>query len=99
MDFLQAMQHLDAAKARAFVEGARHVIDALLIEAERVEALRTPAPRDYMSAALDRTAPAGGWLGVSELRRTTQALSEAVAAERWLDGVLVTLRFLRGMGG
>jgi hypothetical protein len=98
MDWLELARRIDADTARSFVTAARHVIDALLIEAQRVQQTQTPAPRDYATATLPRTAPPGGWLSDAELRRTTQALSEAIAAEKWLDGLLTALRLLALLG-
>lgn len=99
MDLMSLVQRIDARTARAFVVAARHVIDALLIEAEQSERSNTPTATDYEHAELPRSAPAGGWLSPGELRRTTQELAEAVAAERWVDGVLTTVRVLRMLGG
>ena len=90
---------IDADTARAFVTAARHVIDALLIEAERVRQTQTPVPRDYAEAELPRSAPAGGWLSHEELGHTAQRLAEAIAAEKWTDGLLFALKLLRGFGG
>lgn len=99
MNLASLLPQIDAQSARAFVSAARHIIDALLIEAERVEATQTPAPRDYTAAALDRTAPAGGWIGVGELRATSRQLNEAIAAEKWTDGLLCALKLMALLGG
>lgn len=99
MDLRTLVQNIDAATARAFVQAGRHVIDALLIEAQRVRAVQTPAPRDYNAAELPRETPAGGWLGHDELKATARELAEALAAERWVDGVLLTIRALSFVGG
>jgi hypothetical protein len=93
------LEHIDAETARAFVSATRHVIDALLLEAARVEETRTPGTRDYDSASLSRTAPAGGWLSHAELRKTTQAMSEAIAAEKWADGVTFAIQLLAQLVG
>lgn len=99
MDLLTLARTIDAPTARAFVSAARHLFDALLIEAERVKPARTPAARDYDGPALARTTPAGGWLTHDELRDTARRLAEAVAAERWTDGLLAALTFIAGLGG
>jgi len=89
---------IDAQTAQAFVTAARHVIDALLIEAARVDQTCTPEPRDYESATLSRAAPPGGWLSHAEMRETAQRLGEAIAAEKWTDGVVLALRLLAQLG-
>ncbi len=89
---------IDATTARAFVAATRHVIDALLIEAARVRQTQTPALRDYESAALPSDTPPDGWIGHEELRRTTQQMSEALAAEKWGEGVLFAIRALGALG-
>ena len=99
MNIEAIIKHIDAETARAFVTAARHVIDALLIEVERVQQTHTPEGRNYNSAELSRGSPAGGWLSPEELSNTTQRLAEAIAAEKWTDGVLFTLKLLRGVGG
>jgi len=99
MNLSTVIEHLDAEQARAFVRAARHVIDALLIEAERVQAVQTPERRDYNSAELTAATPAGGWLSHEELRVTAQRLAEAIAAEKWLDGAAWALQLLRSVGG
>lgn len=98
MDWIQLLQRIDREAARAFAGAARNVIDALLIEAERVQQAKTPEVRDYRSAGLSRTTPAGGWISDSELRRTSQELSEAIATERWVDGAVAAVRLLGRMG-
>ena len=99
MDLQTIVDRIDASTARAFVTAARHVIDAMLIEAERVRQTQTPGARDYDTASLPRETPAGGWLSHDELRQTTQKMSEAIATEKWKDGMLLMLRILAGLGG
>ncbi len=99
MDWRRLVESVDAESARAFVLAARRVIDALLIEAERVRRTQTPTARDYNAAELPRTTPAGQWLEHSELRATAQQLSEAMAAEKWTDGLLFALKALFVVGG
>lgn len=98
MDLRMALERIDAATARAFVTAARHVIDAMLVEAGRVAQTRTPGPVDYRSAELSREGPAGGWISETELRTTVQRMTEAVAAEKWVDGALFALRALAALG-
>ena len=90
---------IDGETARAFVTAARHVIDALLFEAARVEETRTPEVRDYENVGLSRATPAGGWLSHEELRQTTQKMAEAVAAEKWADGVAFAIQLLARLAG
>lgn len=85
---------LDLQTARAFVGAARHVIDAMLIEAERVRQTQTPGRKDYTAAGLDRSTPGGGWISHEELRATAQEMSEAIAAERWIDGFMAAMKLL-----
>jgi hypothetical protein len=99
MDWRRLVESVDAESARALVLAARRVIDALLIEAERVRRTQTPPPRDYNAAELPRESPAGWWLEHSELRATAQELSEAVAAEKWTDGLVCALKALFVVGG
>ncbi len=99
MDWSTLVRAINADTARAFVTAARHVIDALLIEGERVRRMHTPGPRDYARADLPRDTPAGGWLDDAELRDVTRRLSEALAAERWTDGLLCAIRVFALIGG
>lgn len=86
--------------ARAFVEAARHVIDAMLIEGERIRQTQSPPPRDYVAdAPLSRAAPPGGWIAHDELRAATQRMSEALAAEKWTEGVIAAVRIFTLIGG
>ncbi|MGD8452015.1 MAG: hypothetical protein PVJ57_09380 [Phycisphaerae bacterium] len=99
MDLETLVKNVDAGTARAFVTAARHVIDALLIEGQRWQAAQTPTTRDYTTAELPRDTPAGGWLAHEEVRDTAQRLAEAVAAEKWRDGVVCAVRLLSLVGG
>ncbi len=98
MNWQDLIGSIDRETARAFVTAARHVIDALLIEADRRQQTRSPAPRDYHTGALSRAEPPGGWLGHAELRETVRRMSEAIAAEKWTDGVVMTLKALALLG-
>lgn len=93
------MKHLDAGTARAFVTAARHVIDALLIEAARVQQTQTPGATDYASADVSREAPGGGWISDAELRGVTQRMTEAVAAEKWVEGAVFAVQAIALLGG
>ncbi len=99
MDWRMIIERLDAQTARAFISAARHVIDAMLIEAEQVKQAQTPATIDYENASLSREAPPGGWISDSELRQATQRMSEAIAAEKWTDGVVFAIKALSALGG
>jgi predicted phage gp36 major capsid-like protein len=94
MNLATIAARLDAETARVFVRAARHVIDAMLIEAERVRQTQTPQERDYGAAQLDRSTPAGGWISHDELRSTAQRLAEAMSAEKWIDGFLLAMQLL-----
>jgi hypothetical protein len=93
------LQKIDAQTARAFVTAARHVIDALLIEGERLRQGQPPPPQNYATATLPSATPAGGWLADEELRATARKLAEAAALERWTDGLLSALRLCAWLGG
>ncbi len=99
MDLKTIVSGIDAETARAFVTAARHAIDALLIEAERVRQTQTPTPRDYNAAALPRGTPPGGWLAHEELRETARRMAEAIAVEKWVDGFIAAVQVLSMMGG
>jgi hypothetical protein len=99
MDWRALVKNIDADTARAFVTAARHVIDALLIEGERVRAAQSPAVRDYNQAVPSRAGPAGGWLSHEELRETARRMSESIAAEKWTDGLLAAIEVLGLLGG
>lgn len=94
MNLAAIAARLDAETARVFVRAARHVIDAMLIEAECVRQTQTPRQKSYDHAQLDRSAPAGGWVSHDELRGTAQRLAEAIAAEKWVDGFLLAMQLL-----
>src|SRR5262245_32946580 len=98
MDLRTLAQSIDAGTARAFVSGARHFIDALLIEAQRISQTATPGQRDYESARLSRETPGGGWISDDELRRVCQQMSEAIALEKWVDGAIFAVRALTALG-
>lgn len=99
MDLRKLLQQIDAETALAFVGAARHVLDALMLEMARIEEAQTPEPRDYEQAELSRATPAGGWLSHAELRKTTQELTEAIAAEKWADGVVCAIQLLSRFAG
>ena len=94
MDLRGLLENINAETARAFVSAAGHVIDALLLEQARVDETVTPPMRDYDSATLSRSAPPAGWLSHEELRQTTQKMTEAIAAEKWEDGVTLAIGLL-----
>ena len=93
------LAQVDSRTAQTFVSAARHVIDAMLIEAARVEQTATPKRTDYENAALSRETAPGGWLSHEALRETSQRLAEAIAGEKWTEGMLTSIRLLSGMGG
>lgn len=99
MNLQTLLRNVDAETARAFISATRHVIDALLFEMARVGETRTPGTKDYENAELSRTTPAGGWLSHEELRQTTQKMAEAVAAEKWADGVAFAIQLLTRFAG
>ena len=98
MDMRQVLQSMDVNAAREFARAAKRVIDALVLETARATSESTPGKRDYETAELSRAAPAGGWISSGELRRTTQLMSEAIAAEKWIEGALLAIRVLAGVG-
>ncbi|TWT45608.1 hypothetical protein RAS1_20360 [Phycisphaerae bacterium RAS1] len=98
MNWLEIARRLDPDAARAFVTAAANVIDAMLIEAERIEQTQTPGTRDYNAANLSRAAPSGGWISQIELRATARKMSEAIAAEKWVEGVVFAVKALAAVG-
>lgn len=94
MNLAALAARLDAETARVFVRAAWHVIEAMLIEAEHVRQTQTPREKDYGTARLDRSAPAGGWISHDELRSTARRLSEAIAAEKWVEGFVLAMQLL-----
>jgi hypothetical protein len=98
MDITNLVKSLDPATIQAFVTAARRVIDALLIEGERIRQTQTPTPRDYNAAGLPRATAAGGWLSHEELRDTARRMAEAIAAEKWTDGLITALKLLGALG-
>ncbi|MCA9243714.1 MAG: hypothetical protein KDA32_07175 [Phycisphaerales bacterium] len=94
MNLEELLGRINTSTAQAFVKAARHVIDALLIESERVREAQGPTQRDYTTATLSRESPPGGWLSRDELRATAQRMSEAMAAEKWVDGAMMAIRVL-----
>lgn len=94
MNLATILEQVDARTARAFVVATRTLIDALLIESARVEQTRTPAEVDYLHAGLSREAARGGWISHAEITETTRKMSEAIAAEKWIDGVVFAARVI-----
>jgi hypothetical protein len=98
MDLSSIVRSIDQETARALVVATRRVIDALLIEGERIRQTQTPAPRDYNVAELPRASAPGGWLSHEELRDTARRMAEAIAAEKWTDGLVAALKLLGTLG-
>lgn len=98
MTIEQIAGRIDASAAQAFVRAARHVIDAMMIEANRVQQTQTPGHTDYASAELSRAAPPGGWISQSELNEAQQKMTEALAAEKWTEGFATAIRVLKMIG-
>lgn len=99
MDFGTIVRQLDPATARAFVQATRNVIDALMIEGARVREAQGPQPRDYGRAEFSRSVPPGGWIASEELRGVVQRMNEAIAFEKWTEGVLFAIRAMSMLGG
>lgn len=99
MKLQELLAQVDARTAQTFVSAARHVIDAMLIEAARVEQTAAPGEIDYENAALSRETAPGGWLSHEALRETSQRLAESIAREKWTEGMFTAIRLLSGMGG
>ncbi len=94
MKLEQLANRIDAGAAQAFVRAARHVIDAMLIEGQRVAETQAPTDRDYARAELPNAAPPQGWISRAELDQTVQRFTEALASEKWTDGVVFAIRAL-----
>jgi len=98
MELQKLLRNLDGRTARAFVRAASHVIDAMLLETARSEPETTPGRRDYENAGLPDSTPAGGWISHEELRQTTQKMTEAIASEKWTEGVMFAIKLLAKVG-
>lgn len=98
MQIKPLISRIDPEAARALVESAGRVFDALVIESERIQEEPGPALRDYPSAELSREAPQGGWISDSALRRAAQDISEAIAKEKWTEGFITAVRWMRVLG-
>lgn len=99
MNLEALLRQVDAGTAQAFVAAARHVIDALLIEGQRWAEKPAPPVRDYEAAELPRGAPPAGWLSHEELRDAAKRLAEALALEKWTDGLICAVKLFAAMGG
>lgn len=99
MNLETAMERVDAGSARAFVRAARHVIDALMIEARSVRQTQTPGAVDYVRAELPREAPPGGWISHDEIDRMHQQMVEAITRQKWIEGAVFAIRLMRLFGG
>ena len=99
MDLRRLIQGVDGEAARRFVEATQHILDAMLLEAARAHPEPEPGVRDYREASLMHGSPEGGWLSHEELRATTQQIAEAIAAEKWTDGLLFAIRLLTRVSG
>ena len=64
-----------------------------------MQAAQPPVARDYNTGELSRTAPPGGWLPHEELREAARRMAEAIAAEKWTEGLLAALKILFVCGG
>lgn len=95
MTIEQIASRIDAGSAQAFVRAARHVIDAMMIEANHVQQTQTPGQTDYANVGLTREAPAGGWISRSEIHAAQQQMTEAISAEKWVEGFAAAVRVLQ----
>lgn len=93
MDLARIAARVDERAARAFVNATWNVVQAMLVRAEEAQPAGTPQPRDYeREAAFSRETPAGGWIAPQELRAMTQRMAEAIAAEKWVEGVVFAIQ-------
>ena len=81
-----------------FVHAARTFIDSVAVEAAAVAAKETPGATDYRTANHDRSPPTGGWIDFDEVRQKSKQMTEAIAAEKFADGVITTLQALALFG-
>ncbi|MFO0971844.1 MAG: hypothetical protein U1A27_00180 [Phycisphaerae bacterium] len=95
----QLLARVTPETAKALVHATRTVLDAIGAEQSRIAASAAPPGGvDYAAAGHDRTSPAGGWITPDELRERGQAMSEAIAAEKWIDGVVAAIQALALLG-
>ena len=99
MELKQLIGAIDARTAQSFVSATRRLLEVLLVEGQRVSAAQVPGKRDYNTTEIDRGGPASGWLSRDELRAASTEMAEAIAAEKWTEGVMVALRAVKFVGG
>jgi hypothetical protein len=98
VDLNMVLQSIDVSTAKAFVTAARNVVDAMLIEGQRVKQASGPVARDYTNASFGAEAPAGGWISDDEIAATVQSMAEAIAAEKWTQGLVFAVQALSALG-
>lgn len=86
--------HIGPEEAKHFVTAAFNVIKAALIVREQEREARTPGTVDYGSAELDRSTPADGWITDETLLSYQQRMTEAIAAEKWMDGFIFAIQLI-----
>ena len=91
-------EKLDPATIQTFVHTARLVVEAVADEAQASASTQMPGQTDYATATLDHSTPAGGWLNVEQIRETSRKMTEAVAAEKWVDGFICAVQFMAMIG-
>lgn len=89
---------LPPSKLAAVVHAVRDVIDTL---ADNRSSYANTAPQgtEYDTADHDASAPVGGWLSVDELRERSRQMTEAIAAEKFVQGFLMAVQLMAMFGG
>lgn len=58
-----------------------------------------PTPVDYAHAEITVGVPPGGWLSVEEFRDASRRMTEAIAAEKWVEGFITAVQIMIMIGG
>jgi len=90
---------LSLEQARQFVLTVQRWIEAGLLPPTKVGAGPVPGRVDYGTAKIGSVAPAGGWLSDAEVKSVAQGMTEAIAAEKWFDGVKFAVQLVILAGG
>ncbi len=90
---------LSLEQARQFVLTVQRWIELGLLPPTKVGAGPVPGRVDYGTAKIGSVAPAGGWLSDAEVKSAAQGMTEAIAAEKWFDGVKFAVQLVILAGG
>lgn len=95
----QVAQQMDPAVLQNFLKEIARIFDALVVPPAAAGAVRMPGGVDYTTAQPSVGQPAGGWLSDGEVRGAAQRMTEAIAAEQWVQGFVALARLIAMAGG